>query len=47
MVNGLTQEELERIEAFAKTPKHARTPDMLIPVIEDQSDRTGDEPVDR
>lgn len=31
MGHRLTETELERIEAFAKTPKHAREPDMLLP----------------
>lgn len=31
MGHKLTERELERIEAFAKTPKHAREPDMLLP----------------
>lgn len=31
MGHKLTQPELERIEAFAKTPKYAREPDMLLP----------------
>lgn len=33
MAIELSKEELERIRAFANTPKHARTPDMLVPVV--------------
>jgi hypothetical protein len=38
MSNGLTEEELERIETFAKTPKHARSPEMLLPGYRDVPD---------
>lgn len=31
MGHKLTETELKRIEAFAKTPKYAREPDMLLP----------------
>jgi hypothetical protein len=31
MSTGLSQEDLERIQRFSKTPAYARTPEMLMP----------------
>jgi len=43
MANRLTEDELERIESFVNTPKHARTPEMLVPEAGADDDRPGDE----
>lgn len=32
----LSKSDLERIEAFANTPMHERTPEMLMPEVEEE-----------
>lgn len=31
MVSRLSESDMDRIAAFARTPVHRRTPDMLVP----------------
>jgi hypothetical protein len=35
METGLSKSDLDRIETFANTPMHERTPEMLIPEVEE------------
>lgn len=36
METGLSKSDLERIETFANTPMHERSPEMLMPEVEDE-----------
>lgn len=38
MTDRLTQGDLDRIEQFANTPMHERSPEILLPDSEDASD---------
>ncbi|MCG1007626.1 hypothetical protein [Halorubrum lacusprofundi] len=46
MVERLTEDEWDRIEAFAKTPAYARQPELLLPEdahIDDEIDNKVDD----
>lgn len=49
MVERLTEDDWERIEAFAKTPAYARQPELLLPedaeVEDDEGTTDGRTPV--
>lgn len=41
MVERLTEDDWDRIEAFAKTPAYARQPELLLPEDAEVGDETG------
>jgi len=47
MVERLTEDDWERIEAFAKTPAYARQPELLLPEDAEVGDETATAEGDR